>query len=253
MRTLALILILLLEGIASASTITLSYDQAGRLVNANFGGNTNTTFNYDNNGNFLGKSSFVSANPDLSIAQSAAPDPVAVGTLLQYNVTVFNNSTVSATNTVLTNIMPANVTYLSNSVTKGSVVRAGNILSWTVGTLTNTAAAMLKFTIRPNVIGTLTNLAFVRGKPNDPFSSDNTNKLFTTVVSHPAAVAAFDEGNVAIYWPVAGGDGFSVQYSDSLSPPIWQPLSAPITIEAYWFYIEQPLTNQHRFYRLIAP
>ena len=254
MRTLILILVLLVENQVSASTLNLSYDLAGRLVNVNFGGSTNTAFSYDNNGNFLNQSAFVSANPDLAIAQAAAPDPVAVGTLLQYAVTVFNNSTSSATNVKLTNTLPASVAFVTNVVTLGSVVRNGNILGWTVGTLTNAASAMLTITVRPNVVGILTNTAIVSASQADPYSADNTNKLTTTVVSPPQAVASFSEGNVSINWPIIGGDGFSVQYSDSLSPPIvWKPVVAPVTVSGYWFYIEEPPTNTHRFYRLVAP
>jgi uncharacterized repeat protein (TIGR01451 family) len=254
MRTLTLILVLLVESLACASTLNFSYDAAGRLVNVNFGGSTNTTCSYDNNGNFLNQSTFVSANPDLAIAQAAAPDPVAVGTLLQYTVTVFNNSTASATMVKLTNTLPANVTFITNSVTLGSVVRNGNVLGWTVGTLTNAAAAMLTVNVRPGVIGTLTNTAVVSASPADPYLPDNTNKLLTTVVPQPAAVASFGEGNVSINWPIIGGEGFTVQYSDSLSPPfVWKPVTALVNVQGYWFYIEEPPTNSHRFYRLVAP
>jgi hypothetical protein len=103
------------------------------------------------------------------------------------------------------------------------------------------------------VVGTLTNIAVVTGSPADPFPSDNTNKLITTVAPAPTAVATFDEGIVAVYWPIIGGDGFSVQYSDNLSPALWQPVTTPVTVEGDWFYIEQPPTNSHRFYRLVAP
>jgi hypothetical protein len=136
----------------------------------------------------------------------------------------------------------------------GSVVRNGNILSWAVGTLTNAAAATLTFTVRPSVIGTLTNTAVVSAAQADPYSADNTNQLLTTVAPVPTAVASFNEGNVYIKWPIIAGDGFSVQYSDSLSPPaVWKPVTAPVTVEGYWFYIEEPPTNSQRFYRLIAP
>jgi uncharacterized repeat protein (TIGR01451 family) len=254
MRTLTLILVLLVESLVSASTLNFNYDAAGRLVSVNYGGSTNTAFSYDNNGNLLSQSTFVSANPDLAIAQAAAPASVMVGTLLQYAVTVFNNSTSSATTVKLTNTLPANVTFVTSAVTLGSVVRNGSILSWTVGTLTNAAAAMLTFTVRPTVIGILTNIAIVSAAQADPYSADNTNKLTTTVVAPPQAGANFSEGSVSINWPIIGGDGFSVQYSDSLSPPVvWKPVTAPVTVDGYGFYIEEPPTNTHRFYRLVAP
>jgi len=254
MRTLTFILALLMKNLVFASTLTFSYDGAGRLVNENYGGNTNTVFSYDNNGNFLSQATFVSANPDLAIAQTAAPDPVAVGTVLQYTVTVFNNSTASATTVKLTNTLPANVTFITNAISLGSVVRKGNTLGWTVGTLPAAAAAMLTFTVRPNATGTLTNTAVVIASKGDPYPADNTNQLFTTVLPPPTAAAGFDEFTMSINWPIIGGEGFTVQYSDSLSPPVvWNPVTAPVTIQGSWFYVEEPLTNSCRFYRLVAP
>src|SRR4051812_27697657 len=121
MRTLIAILVLLVQSLAFASTLTCSYDTAGRLVSVNYGGNTNSTFSYDNNGNLLSESSFVSANADLAITTSATPTPVVVSKPVQYTVTVFNNRSVTASTVKLTNTLPANVTLLSNSVTQGTV------------------------------------------------------------------------------------------------------------------------------------
>jgi uncharacterized repeat protein (TIGR01451 family) len=254
MRIFISILLLFGNSLVFGSTLTYSYDVAGRLVNLNYGANTNVTLTYDDNGNLLGQSAFVSANPDLAIAQFTTPDPVAVGALLHYTVMVFNNSTASATSVNVTNTLPANVALVTNAVTLGSVAGTGNLLSWNVGTLAGTAAASLTFDVRPNATGGLTNIAVVTAASTDPGADNNTNVLITLVVPRPGATTTRSGGNILINWPIAGGTGFSVEYSDSLSPPIdWKPLGVTPNITGDSLSAEDNLTGTNRFYRLVSP
>jgi uncharacterized repeat protein (TIGR01451 family) len=255
MRTFIAILFLLVQSLAYGSTLTLDYDAAGRLVNVNCGGNTNVTFSYDNNGNLLSLSSFVSANPDLAITESATPAPVLVGKPLQFTVTVFNNSSAAANTIKLTNTLPVNATFLSNSVSQGTVTHVGNVLSWAVGKLTNASSATLTFTVRPLLTGTLTNSVSVVYSATDPFTGDNTDTFVTAVVGPPAALAgAASDGHFSISWPIGGGETFSVEYADSLIPPInWTPLPIDPVIFGDSFRVLDTVTNNHRFYRLVSP
>jgi uncharacterized repeat protein (TIGR01451 family) len=254
MRTLIAILFMLLQSLAFGSTWICTYDTAGRLVNVNYGGNTNSAFSYDNNGNLLSLSSFVSANPDLAIATSATPRPVVVSKPLQYTVTVFNNSFAPASTVKLTNTLPANVTLLSNSVTQGGVAQNGNVLTWTVGTLPGAASAVLNIAVRPTSTGVLTNTAVVIFSTTDPFTADNTNVFLTSVVGPPTAIAQFSQGNFFVSWLIAGGDNFSVQYADSISAPVtWTPFPIDPTVDGDAFFIQDSVTNSRRFYRLVSP
>jgi uncharacterized repeat protein (TIGR01451 family) len=255
MRTLFILLFLFAHSVTYGSTLTLSYDTAGRLVNINAGGNTNIALSYDNNGNLLSLSSFVSGNPDLAITQSANPSPVLVNKPLTFTVTVFNNSTTAATTTKLTNTMPANVTFLSNSVSQGTVTRSGSILNWAVGKITNANSATLTFTVKPLAIGSLTNKVTVISSVTDPYAADNLDLFVTEVVGPPAAVAGgVADGRFAIQWPLAGGEGFSVQYADSISPPVnWISLPIDPIIFGDTFLVKDSVTNTHRFYRLVSP
>ena len=243
---------ILLAHAAGAGTLNFTYDPAGRLIRVNSGGNTNTTFSYDHNGNFLGQATFVSGNPDLSLAQSAAPDPVVAGTLLQYNISVFNNSAAAASVVTLTNTFPVNAAFVSSSASDGTVTRTGNVLTWNVGTLAGAASATLQFAIRPNAAGTLTNIATVKAAQVDPSPGNNSGVLLTQTVPPPSATALLDGETLTLFWPILGGNGFTAQYSDSLSPPDWKPLNAPITVQGNWLRVEETRTNMHRFYRLVA-
>ena len=52
----------------------------------------------------------------------------------------------------------------------------------------------------------------------------------------------------------AGGDNFSVQYSDSITPPvIWTPIAADPAVFGDSFFVQDSVTNAHRFYRLVSP
>lgn len=254
MRALITILILLVQSLAFGSVLNCTYDTAGRLVNVNYGGNTNSALSYDNNGNLLSQSSFVSANANLAITTSATPIPVVTNKPLRYTVTVFNSSSATASTVKLTNALPANITLLSNSVTQGTVAQNGSVLTWTVGTLASAASATLNFTVRPNATGTLTNTALVVFAASDPFTTDNTNVFLASVVGAPTAVADVSQGIFSLSWLIAGGDNFSVQYADSISPPvIWTPFPTEPTVDGGVFFVQDSVTNSRRFYRLVSP
>jgi len=250
-------LLLVISGVAGAtraSTLNYTYDAAGRLVNINYGGNTNIVFSYDDNGNLLSQSSFVSANPDLAVAQAAIPSPVVAGVSLHYFVTVFNNSSNSAAGVVVTNSLPPNAAFLSATASVGTVGRNGNVLSWTVGALTNGASASMSFAVRPLTAGAVTNSATVSATPADPDAGDNTNVLVTTVVGRPGLnVGAFGP-NLVLSWPLPGSGTFVVEYTGSLAPPVtWPPDLSGASVVGGQFQLTEPLTGTNRFYRLSSP
>ncbi len=53
--------------------------------------------------------------PSLSISKVASPDPVQAGGLLTYTLTITNSGSVTATNVVITDALPANTTFVSAS------------------------------------------------------------------------------------------------------------------------------------------
>ena len=69
---------------------------------------------------------------DVSIAASALPDPVFVGSTLVYTLTVTNNGSVDAQNVTVTDTLDPNVTFVSAS---GGGTAAGNVVTFNLGTL----------------------------------------------------------------------------------------------------------------------
>ena len=56
---------------------------------------------------------------DLSICKTDSPDPVVVGSPLEYTITVFNDGPSAATNVTVTDELPADVTFVSASASAG--------------------------------------------------------------------------------------------------------------------------------------
>lgn len=128
----------------------------------------------------------LSLDVDMSIAKSDNPDPVIAGEQLIYDVTVENVGSNTATNVMVTDVLPSAVTYL---------VSTGSCVEGPVGTLTCTRAAMdpgesWSFQIVVKVkedaalpIGTsvLENTASVASDGTDPNPADNTATAYTIV------------------------------------------------------------------------
>ena len=120
-----------------------------------------------------------SGSADLAITMTDSPDPVKVGTIygLTYTVTVTNSGPNLAGDVVVTDTLPANVTY---GYGNGCVMNA-NMVTCNLGSISNGASASTSFTVTPTARGTLTNTASVSSGVSDPNMSNNSVSATTTV------------------------------------------------------------------------
>lgn len=97
-------------------------------------------------------------NGGLTISQSAAPNPVKRGETLVYTLTVQNSSASNAADVVLTNVLPAQVTYGSDTGGCTASGSAPTVLTCALGAIN--AGSLKSFTISvtaPTTVATLTN------------------------------------------------------------------------------------------------
>ena len=114
---------------------------------------------------------------ELSIAKTASPNPVVAGEQLDYTISVTNNGPGSATDVVVTDVLPAGVTYLANS---DSCVNNSGTLTCSLGTL------------MPNVVATFTIQVRVNANLLSSIPGSTTN------ISNTASVAATEpDGNLS--------------------------------------------------------
>lgn len=145
-------------------------------VNNGYGG-TNEFFRVD----FV-EIDFASTGTELSVTQFDTPDPVNVVSSLAYTLTVANAGPQNATGVVVTDTLPAGVTFQSASATQGSCSQNLGIVTCTLGSLAAGANATINIAMTaPFVTGTISNTASVSGNQTDPFPVNNTSIETTTV------------------------------------------------------------------------
>lgn len=79
---------------------------------------------------------------DLAVAKSVAPSSPSPGSVITYTITVNNQGPSQATGVILTDTLPAGITYKSASASQGSYTSADG--RWNVGTLDNGRNATLR-------------------------------------------------------------------------------------------------------------
>ena len=173
--------------------------------NANFAGADSFTFTVSNGlTNSTPATVNITVTPvaDLAVFKSGPASGVA-GSNLTYTVTVTNLGPATATNIVVSDQLPAGLTYVSE-VPPASV--SGNLANWTVASLA--AGAQTNFTVTAVSTGggNFTNVAYAVAGTVDPNATNNNGTLASsqtrTTVTPVADVAVFKTGNASV---AAGG------------------------------------------------
>jgi uncharacterized repeat protein (TIGR01451 family) len=121
------------------------------------------------------------ASADLSIVKTDSSDPVAVGTPLTYTLTVTNDGPNNAQNVVVSDTLPASVTFQSATASQGACALDGRVVLCDLGTLSSGATATVDITVVPTAEGTVTNSASVSSDTADPDPTDNSDTEQTDV------------------------------------------------------------------------
>ena len=143
------------------------------------------------------ESTTVEGEADLAITKEDAPDPVVVGTALDYTLVVENAGPSDATGVVITDTLPAGVTYDSAS---SGCSHSNGVVVCTVGTIPAGDSTTIHITVlAPTTAGSITNNATVSAVEPDPNPGNNAaDPVVTTVrlpeVSFSSATYSRNEG-----------------------------------------------------------
>ncbi|MFY7964797.1 MAG: DUF11 domain-containing protein, partial [Chitinophagaceae bacterium] len=99
---------------------------------------------------------------DMQVNKTVSPNPVAAGGTVVYTVAVHNAGPGTATNVVVNDVLPAGVTYVSNTTTRGS----WSAPDWTIPSMSAGQRDTIRFTVTANNATTnavtICNTAFVK-------------------------------------------------------------------------------------------
>ncbi|MGI8904928.1 MAG: DUF11 domain-containing protein [Candidatus Sumerlaeaceae bacterium] len=159
---------------------------------------------------------------DLQITKTDLQDPVAVGSILTYQIDVVNNGPADAQDVVFTDKLPSGADFISvSSSASDSCTELDGIVSCNIGTLVNGTSATVLVSVRPNFGGLIANSASARSSTNQSAQlSNNTVTEFTTVTGLPLCLCCEAQEPVDL----------EVIKTDSPDPAIvGQPLTYTIT------------------------
>lgn len=120
---------------------------------------------------------------DLSLSKVDDPDPVYVGEMLTYTLTVINHGPLTATNVLLTDTLPAGVTFVSATA---PCVETDGVVTCALGDLGNGESVEIVIVVlAPDAEGVITNAAEVTSETSDPEPGNNLASVETTVAAPP--------------------------------------------------------------------
>jgi uncharacterized repeat protein (TIGR01451 family) len=158
-----------------AGEVTYSYDRAGRLVAAQYGSNTVSTYSYDLNGNLLNRATASATDADVQIEKSSDFFAITVGFDLNFTLAVSNAGPHPATGVTVTDPLPFGLVFSSGNASQGAFAYSNNTVIGDLGVLPAGAAASVTFAALPGVTNLTTNTAMVAANQADPNLANNSS------------------------------------------------------------------------------
>ena len=159
--------------------------------------------------NTASASTTVNAQADVSVTKTDSPDPINLGAgNITYTITVANAGPSPAASTVLTDTLPAGVTFVSATA---PCTQAAGTVTCNLGTLASGATTVLTVVITPTAAGTLNNTASVSTTVTDPAAANNSATASTVV--NPSANLAVTLADA----PDPATQGGNITYTANIS------------------------------------
>jgi uncharacterized repeat protein (TIGR01451 family) len=202
------------NGDARNVTIVVTPTVAGVISNTASVVSTSPDTNPANNTSTIN----TTVNPvaDLVISKTDFPDPVTAGTSLTYTLNITNSGPSGATDMVVTDTLPASVSFVSASPFCSS--QPNNQVRCTYDSIASGSAAspaVIRVTVNPAAPNLITNTVTVTGNEFDP-NTNNNSATATTTVNRLVNLSITKTGSPN---PVAAGSGLNYLLTVANSGP----------------------------------
>jgi uncharacterized repeat protein (TIGR01451 family) len=144
-------------------------------------------FNKDSSNYFVPMIRSTSA-ADLSVFQTVTPGQITIGDNLTYTLTVTNSGPDSATEVVLTDMLPNGVSFVSASPSQGICTYSLHMVTCALNTLHEGSSISVEITVMPTQEGNIMNVAEVLGNISDSDMTNNETVITSTVIDMPTSI-----------------------------------------------------------------
>ena len=171
--------------------------------------------------NTVAENTTVLSCADVSVVKLDSADPSARGGGLTYTLFVANNGPATSTGVVLTDVLPAGVTFVSVTSTVGACSESAGTVSCDIGNLSATNVTSSKVTIvtiAPLAVNTISNTASVTSTTFDPNAANDSDTESTTLGNGLSLVKSdapdpVTAGNNVTYTLIVTNDGATTSTS----------------------------------------
>jgi len=123
-----------------------------------------------------------STTADLSVGVSESPNPAYLGETLRYNVSFANEGPGNATNTTVTDQLPAGLTFVPGQSDQSCAADANDLVTCSFGTTWVRSVGELTIAAQAHAAGSYTNSVSIRSDQADTTPSDNSATVMTQVL-----------------------------------------------------------------------
>ena len=211
---------------------------------------------HDNNlsatGTFSGFT-IIQSSADLAISKIVTPNPVVVGGNLTYTLTVTNRGPSDALAVVVTDVLPAGVTFVSAVASQGSATHLLGTVTGSLGPLVSGGSATITIVVTTTAAASLTNAASVTSATTDPVPGNNAAIVVARAVTSPTFTDfTYSGGAFSGTIQTEAGSSYVIQYKNNVDDPTWTTLTTIIGDGTVKPFSDATAPSDHRFYQILV-
>jgi uncharacterized repeat protein (TIGR01451 family) len=175
-----------------------------------------------------------------------------------YTITVTNSGPAAAANTVVTDLLPNGLSYVSATPSQGTAGHSGNLVTASLGTIPSLGSATVTIVATATNAGAITNNASVTTSDVDGNPANNAGSAVTTITGGGSqqSIVSFSYSNGSGFSAAIqtqNGITYALQYKNNLNTNAWTTLSTFNGDGTVKTFSDPNPGVPMRFYQIIIP